>query len=53
MAKQLISGDIKKHLQSQNADHEGDGNSSEVPEGAHVLQDIANIFVTLQKISGD
>ena len=47
MPKQLIRGDIDKHVQSQNTDHEGDGNSSGDPEAAHVCQDIANISATL------
>lgn len=53
MAKQLKSGDIKKHLRSQNPHHDGDGNGSEGPDATQVGQDIANIFTALQKISSD
>ncbi|KAM7388786.1 hypothetical protein PAMP_024936 [Pampus punctatissimus] len=53
MAKQLKSGDIKKHLRHQSAHQDGDDNSSEAPKTARFSRDIANIFATLQKIYSD
>lgn len=53
MAKNLKSGDIKKHLRSQPPHRDGDGNGAEGSEATQVGQDIANIFAALQKISSD
>lgn len=53
MAKHLKSGDIKQHLRSQKPSQDTDRSGADSPEGAHVGQDIANIFATLQKISSE
>ena len=53
MAKQLKSGDIKKHLLRSQSSPEDNGGCSGGHDASAVGQDIANIYTALQKISNN